>query len=271
MLACQVALWRPCQCGLGGVLISMSGLRMRWDFMCHPKAPYCSGTWLLQACTTGLRICKLCEQYVETLCRRLCLNIFAMQHFMTIRWCWIHIQIRLYLFGADVLSMISWLLTSIPSYDACFVFIQWPVSATSHRDTFCFKHCVWRLLQCCSRRSKVIVPVCMCTLYLCCWVFVHVFRRRKHTVKRECRQTQGHDCCWWHRCQEIFQRLPACSWFMQALSTHQSTKHCAGFLFCYVDVGTQQHHAFHHPPTPPSHTFQVRWSLLKLVGAVVML
>ena len=128
-----------------------------------------------------------------------------------------------------------------------------------------------RLLQCCSRRSKVIVPVCMFTLYLCCWVCVHVFRRRKHTVKRECRQTQGHDCCRWQRCQEIFERLPACSCFMQALSRHQSTKHCDGFLFCYVDVGTQQHHAFHHPPTPPSHTLQVRWSLLKLVGAVVTL
>ena len=80
-----------------------------------------------------------------------------------------------------------------------------------------------------------------------------------------------HDCCRWQRCQELFERLHAGSCFMQALSRHQSTKHCDGFLFCYVDVGTQQHHATHHPPTPPPPTLQVRWSLLKLVGAVVAL
>ena len=162
--------------------------------MCHPKAPYCSGTWFWQACTTGLRICKLCEQYVETLCRRLCLNIFAMQHFMTYRCRWIHIQIRLHLSGADVFIMISWLLTSFRTI----------LASTSSSDLcqrqmtetlFVSSILPVRLLQCCSRRSKVIVPVCMCTLYLCCWVCVHVFRTRKHTVKRECRQTQGHDCC----------------------------------------------------------------------------
>ena len=58
---------------------------------------------------------------------------------------------------------------------------------------------------------------------------------------------------------------------MQALCRHQSSKHCAGFLFCYVDVETQQHHATHHPPAPPPPTLQVRWSLLKLVGADVAL
>ena len=72
----------------------------------------------------GLRICKLFEQYVETLCRSLCLNIFAMQHFMISRCRWIDIQIQLLLSGSDVFIMISWLLTNIPPYNSCFVFTQ---------------------------------------------------------------------------------------------------------------------------------------------------